>query len=214
MSLRSATINTNSIASVDEIIEEARQGRMFILTDDENRENEGDLIIAAQFAKSETINFIRRHTSGIICLPMASHLIDRLQLPMMVQNNQSRYRTPFTSSIEAREGVTTGVSAADRAHTIRTAVDPTKGPQDIVSPGHIFPLKADDGGVLARPGHTEGCVDIMRLAGLIPAAVLCEVTNEDGTMARLPDLIQFAETHQMKIGTIADLVTYRQHHKL
>jgi 3,4-dihydroxy 2-butanone 4-phosphate synthase/GTP cyclohydrolase II len=210
MTLNSAQNDRFPIAPVEEIIEEAKAARLFILTDDEDRENEGDLIIAAQFATPEAINFMAHFGCGLVCLPMAPELIDRLNLPLMTQKNEARFHTPFTVSIEAREGVSTGISAADRAHTIRTAVDPSKSAKDIVSPGHIFPLRANPNGVLARRGQTEGSVDIMRLAGLIPAAVLCEIMKEDGTMARMPDLAKFARAHNMKIGTIADLAVYRQ----
>jgi 3,4-dihydroxy 2-butanone 4-phosphate synthase / GTP cyclohydrolase II len=198
------------IAPIDEIIDEARRGRMFILTDAEDRENEGDLVFPAQFTTPETINFMAHFGCGLICLAMAPELIERLKLPMMTQNNGARFQTAFTISIEAREGVTTGISAADRAHTIKTAVDPRKSAEDIVSPGHMFPLKANPNGVLVRRGQTEGSVDIMRLAGLTPAAVICEVMKDDGTMARMADLVSFAHAHDMKIATIADLVAYRQ----
>jgi len=198
------------IASVDEIIAEAKAGRMFILTDDEDRENEGDLVVAADFATPETINFMAHFGCGLICLAMAPELIDRLHLPLMTKNNEARFQTAFTVSIEAREGVTTGISAFDRAYTIKTAIDPHKGPKDIVSPGHVFPLRANPEGVLARAGQTEGSVDYMRLAGLTPAAVICEVMKDDGTMARMRDLVSFAAVHDMKIGTISDLAAYRQ----
>lgn len=197
-------------ASIDEIIEEARRGRMFILADDEDRENEGDLVIPAQFANAEAVNFMAHFGCGLICLALAPELVDRLGLPMMTPHNGARFQTAFTVSIEAKEGVTTGISAADRAHTIRTAIDPQKGPEDIVSPGHIFPLKAKPRGVLERGGQTEGSVDIARLAGLLPAAVICEIMNEDGTMARMPQLQAFANRHGMKIGTIADLAAWRR----
>ncbi|MFA4994577.1 MAG: 3,4-dihydroxy-2-butanone-4-phosphate synthase [Bdellovibrionales bacterium] len=183
---------------------------MFILTDDEDRENEGDLVIAADFATPEVINFMAHFGCGLVCLAMAPDLVDRLNLPMMTNNNGARFQTAFTVSIEAREGVTTGISAFDRAHTIKTAIDPRKGPKDIVSPGHVFPLKANPDGVLGRRGQTEGSVDVMRLAGLTPAAVICEVMKDDGTMARMQDLVSFAAIHDMKIGTISDLAVYRQ----
>ena len=202
--------NSNCVASVEEIIEEARCGRMFILTDDEDRENEGDLVIPAQFVTPEAVNFMARFGRGLICLAMDPELVDRLKLPMMTPDNGSKFHTPFTVSIEAKEGVTTGISAADRAHTILTAVSMDKCAEDIVSPGHIFPLRARQNGVLERLGQTEGSVDIARLAGLTPAAVICEIMNDDGTMARMPDLEVFASTHGMKIGTIADLVKYRR----
>jgi 3,4-dihydroxy 2-butanone 4-phosphate synthase/GTP cyclohydrolase II len=210
MSVSLARPTDSRIAPTDEIIDLARRARMFILTDDEDRENEGDLVISAQFITPEAINFMAHFGCGLICLPMAGALIDRLNLPPMTAHNGSRFGTPFTVSIEAKIGITTGISAADRAHTIQTAVDPHKGAEDIVSPGHVFPLKADPDGVLARQGQTEGSVDIMRLAGLAPAAVLCEIMKEDGTMARMPDLEIFARRHDMKIGTIADLVDYRR----
>lgn len=199
-----------SIAPVDEIVDQARQGRMFILADDEDRENEGDLVLPAQFATPEAINFMVHKACGLVCLAMAPELIDRLGLPMMTSQNGSRFQTAFTISIEAREGVTTGISAADRAKTILTAVDPRKGPADLVSPGHIFPLRANPEGVLGRRGQTEGSVDIMRLAGLFPAAVICEIMNEDGTMARMPELARFAAVHDMKTGTVADIAEYRK----
>ena len=198
------------IASVDEIVAEAKAGRMFILTDDKDRENEGDLVIAADFTTPETINFMAHFGCGLVCLAMEPELIDRLRLPLMTKNNEARFQTAFTVSIEAREGVTTGISAFDRAYTIKTAIDPLKGPKDIVSPGHVFPLKANPDGVLGRRGQTEGSVDIMRLAGLTPAAVICEVMKDDGTMARMQDLVSFAAIHDMKIGTISDLAVYRQ----
>jgi 3,4-dihydroxy 2-butanone 4-phosphate synthase / GTP cyclohydrolase II len=198
------------IAPTDEIIEEARRGRMFILTDAEDRENEGDLVFPAQFTTPEAVNFMAHFGCGLICLAMAPELIERLKLPMMTNNNKARFQTAFTVSIEAREGVTTGISAFDRAHTILTAVDPRRSAEDLVSPGHIFPLKANPNGVLARKGQTEGSVDIMRLAGLTPAAVICEVMKDDGTMARMANLVSFAHKHGMKIGTIADLVDYRR----
>lgn len=199
-----------TISPINEIIEEARQGRMFILADDENRENEGDLIIPAQFATPQAINFMITHGRGLVCLAMEKERIDELGLPMMSTQNESRFHTAFTVSIEAREGVTTGISAFDRARTIQVACDPNKGAADIVTPGHIFPLVAKAGGVLERAGHTEATVDIARLAGLQPTGVLCEILNEDGTMARLPDLAVFAEVHGLKIGTVADLIAFRQ----
>ncbi|XDA96891.1 3,4-dihydroxy-2-butanone-4-phosphate synthase [Sulfitobacter sp. LCG007] len=201
-----------AIASTEEIIEEARQGRMFILVDHEDRENEGDLVIAAEFADAAAINFMATHGRGLICLPMTADRIADLGLPMMVPDNSSRHGTGFTVSIEAREGVETGISAADRARTVAVAIDAAMGPQDIASPGHVFPLRARAGGVLIRAGHTEASVDIARLAGLNPSAVICEVMKDDGSMARLPDLIDFAGTHGMKIGTISDLIAYRLKH--
>jgi len=201
---------TSPLAPIAEIVSEAREGRMFILTDDEDRENEGDLVFPAEFITAEEINFMAHHGCGLICLALAPELVDRLKLPMMALDNRSRFGTAFTVSIEAREGVTTGISAFDRAHTIRTAIDRKKGPNDLVSPGHIFPLKAHPDGVLGRRGQTEGSVDIMRLAGLTPAAVICEIMNEDGTMARLKDLNHFGSVHGQKIGAISDLADYRK----
>ena len=198
-----------ALATPEELIEEARNGRMFILVDDEDRENEGDLIIPAQMATPETINFMAKEGRGLICLAMEAPMIDRLDLPMMGQQ-RARMGTAFTVSIEARDGITTGISAADRAHTIQTAIASTATPDDIVTPGHVFPLKAREGGVLIRAGHTEAAVDIARLAGLQPAGVICEVMKDDGTMARLNDLIPFAKNHGLKIGTIADLIAYRR----
>lgn len=200
--------------TVEQAIEIVKAGRMLILMDDENRENEGDLIVSADHITPEIINFMARFGRGLICLPMASQLIDKLQLPMMVNRNQSPYGTAFTVSIEAAEGVSTGISAQDRARTIQLAVDPESGPADLISPGHIFPLRAVNGGVLKRPGQTEGSVDLMRLAGLSPAAVICEVMNEDGTMSRLDDLVQFSEQHQIPLLTIKDLIEYRIRHEI
>jgi len=197
------------IASTEEILEEAKAGRLFILADDERRENEGDFICPAQFAGPEAINFMITHGRGLVCLALEKARVEALKLPMMTQKNGSRFQTPFTVSIEAREGTTTGISAFERAHTIATAIDPEKGPQDIITPGHVFPLMARDGGVLHRAGHTEAGVDVARLAGLTPAAVLCEILNEDGHMARLPDLLAIGERHGLKVGTVADLIDYR-----
>jgi 3,4-dihydroxy 2-butanone 4-phosphate synthase/GTP cyclohydrolase II len=182
---------------------------MIILVDDEDRENEGDLVLAAEFATAENINFLARHARGLICLTLEGKRVDELRLPAMAPVNRANRSTAFTISIEAREGITTGISAADRATTIRTAVDPLKGANDIVSPGHIFPLRAADGGVLVRAGHTEGSVDLCRMAGLRPAAVICEIMNEDGTMARVPDLEVFAEEHGLPILTIKELIEWR-----
>jgi len=198
------------IASIEDIIEDAREGRPYILVDAEDRENEGDVIIPAQFATPEKINFMARFARGLICLAIPADKARQLRLPPMTSDNQAGHGTAFTVSIEAREGVTTGISAHDRAHTISVAIDPTKGPDDIVSPGHVFPLAAKDGGVLVRAGHTEAAVDISRLAGLQPAGVICEIMNDDGSMARLPELVAFAQLHGMKIGTIADLIAYRR----
>jgi 3,4-dihydroxy 2-butanone 4-phosphate synthase / GTP cyclohydrolase II len=198
------------ISSTPEIIEDAKNGRMVILVDDEDRENEGDLVIPAEHATPEAINFMARFGRGLICLAMERERVEQLGLPLMSQRNGTRHQTAFTVSIEAREGVTTGISAHDRAHTVKVATDPKKGAADIVTPGHIFPLVARDGGVLVRTGHTEASVDIARLAGLNPAGVICEIMNEDGTMARRDDLIQFAQLHGLKIGTIRDLIAYRR----
>lgn len=203
---------SDTISSVEEIIDDARNGRMFILVDHEDRENEGDLIIPAQMATPDAINFMATHGRGLICLSLTSERVDQLGLALMSTNNSSRHETAFTTSIEAREGVTTGISAADRAHSVAVAIDAAKGPQDIATPGHVFPLRAKDGGVLVRAGHTEAAVDVSRLAGLNPSAVICEVMNEDGTMARLPELVAFAQRHGLKIGTISDLIAYRRRH--
>ncbi len=198
------------LTSAEELIEEARNGRMFILVDDEDRENEGDLIIPAQFATPDAVNFMARHARGLICLAMTQHRVEQLGLGLMSANNGTRHQTAFTVSIEAREGVTTGISAHDRARTIAVAINPDCGRDDIVVPGHIFPLVAREGGTLVRAGHTEASVDIARLAGLSPAAVICEIMNDDGTMARLPDLVAFAQKNNLKLGTIADLIAYRR----
>jgi 3,4-dihydroxy 2-butanone 4-phosphate synthase/GTP cyclohydrolase II len=198
------------ISPTEEILAEARLGRMFILVDDEDRENEGDVVIPAQFADADAVNFMAKHARGLICLAMTKERVEALALPLMSQANGTRHQTAFTVSIEAREGVTTGISAADRARTIAVAIDPAKGPADIVTPGHVFPLMAREGGTLVRAGHTEAAVDIARMAGLIPAGVICEVMNDDGTMARLPDLVGFAQHHGLKLGTIADLIAYRR----
>jgi 3,4-dihydroxy 2-butanone 4-phosphate synthase/GTP cyclohydrolase II len=201
---------TDAISPIEDIIEDARNGRPYILVDAEDRENEGDVIIPAQFATPEQINFMAKHARGLICLSIPLERARALRLPPMASDNQSGHGTAFTVSIEAREGVTTGISAHDRAHTIAVAIDPTKGPDDIVSPGHVFPLVAKDGGVLVRAGHTEAAVDISRMAGLSPAGVICEIMKDDGSMARLPDLVAFAQLHGLKIGTIADLIAYRR----
>ena len=199
-----------TLSSIEEVIEEAKAGRIFILVDDENRENEGDLCIPAENATPEAINFMAKHARGLICLAMQRSRVEQLGLPLMSQNNATRLETAFTVSIEAREGVTTGISAHDRARTISVAIDPGKTREDIVSPGHVFPLVARDGGTLVRAGHTEAVVDIARMAGMNPAGVICEIMNDDGTMARMPDLIAFAEPHSIKIATIADLINYRR----
>ncbi|RAK63339.1 3,4-dihydroxy-2-butanone-4-phosphate synthase [Phenylobacterium kunshanense] len=201
---------SGAISPIEDIIEDARNGRPYILVDAEDRENEGDVIIPAQFATPEQINFMAKHARGLICLSITAERARQLRLPPMATDNQSGHGTAFTVSIEAREGVTTGISAHDRAHTIAVAVDPTKGVDDVVSPGHVFPLVAKDGGVLVRAGHTEAAVDISRMAGLNPAGVICEIMKDDGSMARLPDLVAFAQLHGLKIGTIADLIAYRR----
>lgn len=200
------------ICTAEEAIDEIRQGKMIILVDDEDRENEGDITVAAEFVTPEMINFMVTHARGLVCLPMAPKLIDRLNLPLMAQRNESRFGTNFTVSIEAREGITTGISAKDRATTILAAVADNAEPRDIVTPGHIFPLRAQPGGTLVRAGQTEGSVDLAILADLKPAAVICEVLNDDGTMARMPDLIPFAEKHGLKIATVKDIIRYRMMH--
>ena len=201
---------SQAISSIDDIIEDARNGRMYILVDAEDRENEGDLIIPATFATPEQVNFMAKFGRGLICLAMTHERARALNLDMMARDNRESMQTAFTVSIEAKEGVTTGISAADRAKTVAVAIDPTLDYNDIVSPGHVFPLVARDGGTLVRAGHTEAAVDISRMAGLYPAGVICEIMNDDGTMARLPDLIAFAQLHGLKIGTIADLIEYRR----
>ncbi len=199
-----------AISSIEEIIEDARNGRMFILVDAEDRENEGDLVIPATFATPEAVNFMARYGRGLVCLAMTQERAHALNLDMMTRNNRESMQTAFTVSIEAREGVTTGISAHDRARTIAVAIDPTKDQGDIVTPGHVFPLIAKEGGTLVRAGHTEAAVDISRLAGLFPAGVICEIMNDDGTMARLPELVSFAQLHNLKIATIADLIHWRR----
>lgn len=210
MNARVINEDAAAISPIEEIIEEARNGRPFILVDAEDRENEGDIVVPAQFATPDLVNFMARHARGLICLSVTQERARQLRLPPMASDNQSGHGTAFTVSIEAREGVTTGISAHDRAHTIAVAIDPSKGPDDVVSPGHVFPLVARGGGVLVRAGHTEAAVDIARIAGLTAAGVICEVMNDDGRMARLPDLIAFAQLHNLKIGTIADLIAYRR----
>jgi len=197
-----------------ELLDEARAGRMFILVDDENRENEGDLVIPAQFATPEVINFMARHARGLICLALTRDRVNHLGLQLMSQANGTRHETAFTVSIEAREGVTTGISAADRARTIAAAINPAGTRDDIVTPGHVFPLVAREGGALIRAGHTEAAVDIARLAGLNPAGVICEIMNDDGSMARLPELVAFAQHHNLKLGSIADLIAHRRRTEL
>jgi 3,4-dihydroxy 2-butanone 4-phosphate synthase/GTP cyclohydrolase II len=198
------------IAKIEDVIEDARNGRMFILMDADDRENEGDLVIPAQMCTPQSVNFMAKYGRGLICLALTQDRAAALNIPMMTQVNGTPNQTAFTVSIEAKEGISTGISAHDRAHTISVAIDPTKGPADIVSPGHVFPLIARHGGALVRAGHTEASVDIARLAGLNPAGVICEIMNDDGTMARLPDLVKFAQFHGLKIGTIADLIAYRR----
>ena len=198
-----------ALSSPEELIAEIAKGRMVVLVDDEDRENEGDLFIPAQMATPTAINFMAKHGRGLVCLSLTKERVSRLGLPMMAMENRAPLQTAFTVSIEAREGVTTGISAADRARTVQAAIDPDRGPEAIVSPGHVFPLVARDGGVLVRAGHTEAAVDLSRLAGLNPSGVICEVMNDDGTMARLPDLVKFAQMHGIKLGTIADLIAYR-----
>jgi 3,4-dihydroxy 2-butanone 4-phosphate synthase/GTP cyclohydrolase II len=197
------------LSSPEELIDEARNGRMFILVDDEDRENEGDLVIPAQMATPDAINFMAKHGRGLICLALSKSRVEQLGLSLMSRHNGTRHETAFTTSIEARDGVTTGISAADRARTISVAIDAAKGPEHIVTPGHVFPLVAKDGGVLIRAGHTEAAVDVSRLAGLNPSGVICEIMKEDGTMARMDDLVAFAQFHGLKIGTIRDLIAYR-----
>ena len=200
----------NLLSSIEEVLEDAKNGRMFILVDDEDRENEGDLIIPAEMATPDAVNFMAKYGRGLICLTLSSERVRELNLPLMSNDNQSRHKTAFTVSIEAKDGVTTGISAADRARTIAVAIDASKGADDIASPGHVFPLIARDGGVLVRAGHTEASVDISRLAGLNPSAVICEIMNDDGTMARLPDLMEFSKEHGLKVATIRDLIAYRR----
>ena len=195
---------------IEEVLEDIRAGKMVIVCDDEDRENEGDLTMAAELVTADDINFMAVHGRGLICLPMAGEIIDRLEIPEMVTHNASRMGTAFTASIEAKDGITTGISAADRAHTCRVAVDDATGPDDLVMPGHVFPLRAKPGGVLQRAGQTEGAVDLARLAGLKPAGVICEIMKEDGTMARVPDLEKFSEEHGVKLVTVAQIIEYRR----
>ena len=197
------------IASVKEVLEDLRQGKMIILVDDEARENEGDLTIAAEKVTPEAINFMAKYGRGLICLALSPEIVEKLKLPLMVYDNRSPYQTAFTVSIEARQGVTTGISAADRAHTTLTAVAEDARPEDLIQPGHVFPLRARRGGVLFRTGQTEGSVDLARLAGLREAAVICEIMNEDGTMARMPDIEKFSKKHDLKIAAVADIIAYR-----
>ena len=204
------TVEYENLSSIEEILEDARKGRMFILVDDENRENEGDLVIPAAMADAGAVNFMAMHGRGLICLAMTEDRIRGLGLDLMSRRNEARHATAFTTSIEARHGITTGISAADRATTIAVAIDPESGPTEIATPGHVFPLLAREGGVLVRAGHTEAAVDIARMAGLEPSGVICEIMNDDGTMARMSDLVKFAQLHGLKIGTIAHLIEYRR----
>ncbi|MNU32458.1 Riboflavin biosynthesis protein RibBA [compost metagenome] len=209
--MKLAVHNTDSpISPIEDILEDARNGRPYILVDAEDRENEGDIVIPAQFATPDQINFMIRYARGLVCLAVTGDRARQLRLPPMAADNRESMKTAFTVSIEAKEGVTTGISAADRSHTVQVATDPTRGVDDIVSPGHIFPLVARDGGVLVRAGHTEAAVDISRMAGLNPSGVICEIIKDDGEMARMPDLVAFAQLHGLKIGTIADLIAYRR----
>ena len=203
-------MNTNFISSIEDILEDLKKGKMVIMVDDEDRENEGDLIIPASKVDDHAINFMATYGRGLICLSLTEERVKELDIPLMAQNNQGRDTTAFTVSIEAKEGVTTGISAQDRATTIHTAIDRKKNKDDLMSPGHIFPLVARDGGVLVRAGHTEASVDLSRLAGFTPAGVICEIMNDDGTMARVPDLINFSQKHDIKIGRIVDLISYRR----
>jgi len=207
-----STRTKTPFATIEEAIEDIRAGKMVVVCDDEDRENEGDLTMAAQFATPEAINFMAKHGRGLICLALTPDRCEELGLELMAAKNESSFETPFTVSIEAREGVTTGISAADRARTIQVAIDPKSSPRDLVQPGHIFPLKAKPGGVLERTGQTEAAVDLARLAGLIPAGVICEVMNDDGTMARVDDLVPYCERHGLKMITVADLIAYRRKH--
>src|SRR3982750_4040530 len=207
------TKTDSPFATIEEAIEDIRRGRMVVVCDDENRENEGDLTLAAQFATPEAINFMATHGRGLICLALTDERCNELGLNLMAAKNEAPFQTAFTVSVEAREGVTTGISAADRARTVQVAIDPHSQPEDLVQPGHVFPLKAKDGGVLARTGQTEAAVDLARLAGLIPAGVICEIMNEDGTMARVPDLVPYCRRHGLKLVTVADLIEYRRRHE-
>jgi 3,4-dihydroxy 2-butanone 4-phosphate synthase/GTP cyclohydrolase II len=197
-------------STIEEAVEDIRNGKMVVVVDDPERENEGDLVVAAQFATAEAVNFMATHARGLICLCLTGERCEQLGLPQMTPRNEARLGTAFTNSVEAREGVTTGISAADRAHTIEVAIDPRSTPHDLVQPGHVFPLRARDGGVLVRAGQTEAAVDLARLAGLVPAGVVCEIMNEDGTMARVPDLVPYCERHGLQMVTVADLIEYRR----
>lgn len=205
-----STATHTAFATIEEAIDEIRRGRMVVVCDDENRENEGDLTLAAQFATPEAINFMAKEGRGLICLSLTAERCDELELNLMAAKNEAPLQTAFTVSVEARHGVTTGISAADRAHTVQVAIDPHSAPEDLVQPGHVFPLKAKDGGVLERAGQTEAAVDLARLAGLNPAGVICEIMNDDGTMARVPDLVPYCERHGLKMITVADLIAYRR----
>ena len=201
--------NNIKISPIEDIINDARNGKMYILVDDPNRENEGDLIIPAQMATPDAINFMSKHGRGLICLSMTKQRIEELELPLMNPNNQKNDLTAFTISIEAKEGITTGISAADRSHTISVAINHNRNKTDLLSPGHVFPLMAWDGGVLVRAGHTEASVDISKIAGLNPSGVICEIMSDDGSMARLPEILEFAHNHDLKVGTVSDLIEYR-----
>ena len=201
---------SDHLSPIEDVVEDARTGRICILVDDENRENEGDLIIPAEKVTAETINFMAKFGRGLICLAITQERAGELGLALMSPKNETRHQTAFTISIDAREGIATGISAADRARTVAVAIDPSAGPNDIISPGHVFPLMAQEGGVLVRAGHTEAAVDIARMAGLRPAGVVCEIMNDDGTMARLPDLVKFARLHGLKVATISDMIAYRR----
>src|SRR4051812_12288681 len=203
---------TQTFAPIEEALDEIRRGRMVVVCDDESRENEGDLTMAAQFATPEAVNFMAKEARGLICLSLTGERCDELGLDLMAAKNESPFETAFTVSVEARDGVSTGISAADRARTIQVAIDPRTRPRDLVQPGHVFPLKAKDGGVLERTGQTEAAVDLARLAGLIPAGVICEIMNDDGTMARVPDLVPYCEGHGLCMITVADLIAYRRRH--
>src|SRR5512147_1333915 len=207
------TKSDSPFATIEEAIEDIRRGRMVVVCDDENRENEGDLTLAAQFATPEAVNFMATHGRGLICLALTDERCNELGLNLMAAKNEAPFQTAFTVSVEAREGVTTGISAADRARTVQVAIDPHSQPEDLVQPGHVFPLKAKDGGVLERTGQTEASVDLARLAGLIPAGVICEIMRDDGTMARVPDLTEFCREHDMKMLTVAELIRYRLHNE-
>ena len=212
MSIAEQDQDTSFLSSIEDVLEDARNGRMFVLVDAEDRENEGDLVIPAQMATPDAINFMAKYGRGLICLTLTAERAGQLNLDLMTRHNESRHQTAFTVSIEAREGISTGISAHDRARTISVAIDPTRGPEDISTPGHIFPLIAREGGVLMRAGHTEAALDLARLAGLYPSGVICEIMNDDGTMARMPDLIAFAQHHGLKLAAIADLIAYRRKH--